>query len=58
MGQPFQLLVLLQFPHPAEKQGRSQMRSADLGRWVMEVAEHNPAGERMGTCVGSAAGIS
>lgn len=33
LGKPFQLLILLQFPHPAERQGRSQRRLADRGRW-------------------------
>lgn len=31
LGKPFQLLVLLQFPHPAERQRRRQKRPADLG---------------------------
>lgn len=31
LGKPFQLLVLLQFPHPAERQERNQRRPADQG---------------------------
>lgn len=27
LGEPFQLLVLLQFPHPAERRGKSQETS-------------------------------
>lgn len=46
LGKPFQLLVLLQFPHPAEKQGRSQRRPADRGGRVGEVAGPNPVRER------------
>lgn len=49
LGKPFQLLVLLQFPHPAErKMGvREDWRSGRVA-----------GGEGMSTCVGSAAGIS
>lgn len=31
LGKPFQLLVLLQFPHPAEKQGVEISRSGEVG---------------------------
>ena len=60
LGKPFQLLVLLQFPHPVERQGMSQRRP-DVSGGGMGWRRRGPVLPTEGkgnTCVGSAAGIA